>query len=73
MELLQQTGKKNLLAKQKVGITQKHLGALISDVSTQKKELKSHKKGTHRLLFGVKKSHKNNAVRFTQVLAVGTR
>ena len=46
MELLQQTVKKNLLAKPKVGITQKFLGALISDVSTQKKELKSHKKGT---------------------------
>ena len=47
MELLQQTVKKNLLAKRKVGITQKFLGALISDVSTQKKELKDHQKGTH--------------------------
>ena len=73
MELLQQTVKKNLLAKQKVGITQKFLGALISDVLTQKKELKDHQKGTHRLLFGVKKPHKNNAVRFAPVLAVGTR
>ena len=45
----------------------------LANTLTQKKELKSHKKGTHRLLFGVKKSHKNNAVRFTQVLAVGTR
>lgn len=32
--LIVQTVKKNLLAKQKVGITQKHLGALISDLST---------------------------------------
>ena len=42
MELLQQTVKKNLLAKPKVGITQKFLGALINDVSTQKKELKDY-------------------------------
>jgi len=65
MELLQQTVKKNLLAKPKVGITQKFLGALINDVSTQKKELKDQQKGTHGLVFDVKKTHKNNVVRFT--------
>ena len=44
MELLQQTVKKNLLAKPKVGITQKFLGALNSDVSTQKKHSKFTKR-----------------------------
>ena len=34
MELWQRTVKKSLLAKPKVGITQKLLGALISDLST---------------------------------------
>ena len=42
MELWQRTVKKNLLAKPKVGITQKLLAALNSDVSTQKKELKDY-------------------------------
>ena len=37
------------------------------------KELKDHQKGTHGLVFDVKKPHKNNAVRFAPVLAVGTR
>ena len=45
MELLQQTVKENLLAKQKVGITQKHLGALISDLSTKKKGTQISQKG----------------------------
>ena len=37
------------------------------------KELKFYPKGTHTFAALFKKPHKNNAVRFTCVLAVGTR
>jgi len=37
-----------------------------------KQELKTVVKGTHIFARGSKKSHKNNAVRFTCVLAAGT-
>jgi hypothetical protein len=36
------------------------------------KELKSDLKGTHLFILFSKKRHKNNAVRFTPVLAAGT-
>ena len=35
-------------------------------------ELKNHSKGTHKLAFRPQKHNKNNAVRFTCVLAAGT-
>ena len=38
----------------------------------EEKELKNYLKGTHRSGCKSKKHHKNNAVRFTRVLAAGT-
>jgi len=37
----------------------------FANTLTSKKELKDHQKGTHGLVFDVKKPHKNNSVRFT--------